>query len=1327
MPDKTAPTTPRPAGRRNGTRARLERAEAGLRASEQQLQQILDNTTSALVFAKDLDGRYLFVNRAFERLAGRPQGEIVGRLTEEIFPPAIARRLRENDREVLAAGRAIELEEEVVFGGERRIMLASKFPLFDAEGRPYAVCGTASDITGRKRTEEALTRAALAVSGAGGARVFEQLALQLAEILGVGAVVIAVFVDAARRRMQTLASCLDGRLLPAIEYDVATSPCAGVVGRDFRFVASGVHHEFRAGTVFSDRGFDSYAAYSLADGAGVQLGLMAVMDRRPLGNRGLTEAMLKIFAVRASAEIERSRTEAALRVSEASYRSIFEANEDAVFVHDWDTGAILDVSPKASELYGYSREELLAIRVGDVSSNEPPFTEEAASRYIQQAKVHGAPLRFPWHARHRDGHLMWHEVTLKRAEIAGEPRILAFVRDVTERRRAEEAVRASEEQYRAVFNASADALVLWNSELKRIDVNPAYERIYGFSRDEVLDTNYPAHLPQEYVERRRELVRRTLAGEPCQAELDAVRKDGQHIQVEVRTIPIRHLGEPHVLAIVRDITERKRAEGLLRASEEQYRGIFNASVDGLLLWDADHRVVDVNDAFLAMHRYARDDLVGQTRPVFIPADLQDQCTALLPEVLAGKPCHIEIRSRRKDGSEFDVEIHGVPMQYRGQPHVLIVLRDISQRKHDEQAKRDSEERYRLLFETESDAIVLVDAETMRLVDANRAAESLWGYSRPELLALRVDDLSAEPDRSRASIQSPEGRVHIPLRLHRRRDGTVFPVEITANRLMLDGRRTVVAAVRDITERQRSEEQLRASEEQYRSMFNATADALVLRDADFRIVDVNTTYERMSGYRRDEVLGVNRILANPPEFGEQIRGLHERALAGESVLIESILVRKDGLRQEVELRGVPVQHRGKPHVLWLGRDITARKRAEDERRELEAQLRQAQKMEAIGHLTGGIAHDFNNILTSIMGYIALAGDRESAQADEKLAGYLERAHASSERARDLIQQMLTFSRGRRGDPRPVALAPLVREATKLVRSMMPASIELATDIAREVPRVMLDPVHADQVLLNLCINARDAMEGHGTVSVGLRRIDIGGAVCASCRKRVAGSFVELAVADTGPGIPPEVVERMFEPFFTTKEVGKGSGMGLATVHGIVHEHGGHLLVNTAPGRGATFCVLLPALAPEGRSAGPGESRARGRAAQPRLAGRILVVDDEAAVGEFMRELLESWGLQVTLVAASVEAREIFERDPDSFDLVITDQTMPRMTGLQLARELCALRAEVPVVLYTGYADPGVEDQARAVGIVALLRKPVEPAALRATLEAHLPPETSAAHG
>ncbi len=1406
------------------------------------LQQLLDNSTTVRVFAKDLEGRYLFVNRAFEQHVGRPAAEIVGLTPGDIAPAEIAAGLRANDRRVIETGTPLEIEETNVIRGERRTLLANKFPLLGADGRPYAVCGISVDITERKRNEEALRRAALAVSTAAGPEVFDTLVRQLAEILGVGAAMITVFFDARRTHMRSVAACLDGRPLEPFEYKVAASPCAGMVGQEFRYVRDGVRPEFAARSLFARLEFDSYAAYTLTASTGEQLGLIVVMDRRPLVDRALTEAMLKIFAVRAAAELERARADEALRASEASYRAIFEANEDAIFVHDWDTGRILDVSPKAAELYGHSREALRNLGVGDVSANVPPYTEQDAMRLIQQAKLRAAPVRFEWHARHKDGHLMWHEVTLKRATIAGEPRILAFTRDVTERKRAEEAmraseeqyraifnasadaltlrdadfrvvdvnpallamtgftreevigstrmlftppeeqdaartlferelcgdatqyemeavrkdgtrfavevrgvplqyrgrphvfviarditerkraeeaVRASEEQYRAVFNASADALVLWNSELRRIDVNPAYEQLYGYSREEVLDSDYPAHLPVEYVERRRDLVRRTLAGEPCQVELEALRKNGERFQIEVRTIPIQHRGEPHVLAIVRDITERKRAEEALKSSEEQYRAIFNASVDGLLLWDADHRIVDANEAFLSLHGYRREELIGAPRPVFIPPELERECAVLLPKVLAGTPCRLEARTRRKDGTTFDVEIHGVPMQYQGRPHVLIIVRDITEAKRAEERLRASEHRYRLLFEMESDAILVVDAETLRLLDANRAAESLWGYARAELLAMTAADLSADPEQTRSSIQSPEGRVHIPLRYHRRRDGTVFPIEITSNRLWLDGRKIVISTIRDITERKRAEDALRVSEEQYRAIFDASADALVLRDADFRIVDVNPAYESMSGYRREEVIGADRVIANPPEVDGMVKALHAQALTGAPIQLETVMVTKGGRSAEIELRGVPIRHRGQPHVLYIGRDITARKRAEAERLALEAQLRQAQKMEAIGQLTGGIAHDFNNILTSIIGYVTLAAEREAAAADPKVAGYLDQATRSCRRARDLIQQMLTFSRGQRGERRPVDLRRLVAESARLLHSSMPATLDLELSTGGDVPPVSIDRVQAEQVLLNLCINARDALEGQGKVRIDVRRANHA-AVCASCRSAIDGEFVELAVSDDGPGIAPALAERIFEPFFSTKEVGKGSGMGLAMVHGIVHDHGGHLVLDTRPGAGATFRVLLPVLHADGADAEHETLTGFAPPARQRgLRGRVLLVDDEEMVRGFMRELLEGWGLQVEVARDGAEARALFERAPERYDVVITDQTMPRQTGVELARGLLARRAGLPIVLYSGYADALTESQVQDAGIRALVRKPIEPAALRTLLETLLP--------
>ncbi|MFN0305485.1 MAG: ATP-binding protein, partial [Burkholderiales bacterium] len=296
----------------------------------------------------------------------------------------------------------------------------------------------------------------------------------------------------------------------------------------------------------------------------------------------------------------------------------------------------------------------------------------------------------------------------------------------------------------------------------------------------------------------------------------------------------------------------------------------------------------------------------------------------------------------------------------------------------------------------------------------------------------------------------------------------------------------------------------------------------------------------------------------------------------------------------------------------------------------------------------------------------------------------------------------------------------RESMQLLRSTLPSTLVLTVSHEEDVPPAMIDPVQVEQVLLNLCINARDAIGAQGTVAIGVRSVTLHGVVCNGCRKPIDGEFVELSARDNGHGIKPEVMERIFEPFFTTKEVGKGTGMGLATVHGIAHEHGGHVLVDSAPGQGATFRVLLPPLADHPGNAAPAEPRstehARPRAA---LSGNVLLVDDEEMVLEFMRDLLEGWGLRVTALSDSVAAHQLLANETNEFDLLITDQTMPQMTGLDLARALKASRRALPVILYTGYADGLSDAQARVAGLAGVLRKPVMPRDLLALLHAHLP--------
>ena len=512
------------------------------------------------------------------------------------------------------------------------------------------------------------------------------------------------------------------------------------------------------------------------------------------------------------------------------------------------------------------------------------------------------------------------------------------------------------------------------------------------------------------------------------------------------------------------------------------------------------------------------------------------------------------------------------------------------------------------------------------------------------------------------------------------------------------------------ERLAAEEALRGSEERYHTIFNSSVDGVALCTPDGRVMEANPAFCKLHGYTREELLAAESFQFVHPDSLTHCWSFFVAASSGQTLQAEARAQRKDGSLFEAEVHGVPVHYGNAPHLMLIMRDITDRKQAESERAQLEAQLRQAQKMEAIGHLAGGIAHDFNNILTSLMGYVAMTSEALQERGDSQLTRYLDRAAQSGQRARDLIQQLLTFSRGKRGEARPLFLAPLIGEAVDLLAASLPASIQMRTEIEGNLPPALLDPVQVEQVLLNLCINAADAMHERGTLRIALRRLPIDEAVCTACRKDVSGSYVELAVSDEGSGIAPDVMERMFEPFFTTKDVGKGSGMGLATVHGIVHEYGGHIIVDSVPGVGTTFHILLPALKnAEVVAEKPGLAADR-HLRRPRLEGRVMVVDDERAVADFMNDLLANWGFAVTAFNNPVAARDAFARQPNDVDLVLLDQTMPGLTGLELAQDMLLHRPELPVVLYTGYREAIDDAAASKVGVRAVVRKPIDVDAL-----------------
>lgn len=401
------------------------------------------------------------------------------------------------------------------------------------------------------------------------------------------------------------------------------------------------------------------------------------------------------------------------------------------------------------------------------------------------------------------------------------------------------------------------------------------------------------------------------------------------------------------------------------------------------------------------------------------------------------------------------------------------------------------------------------------------------------------------------------------------------------------------------------------------------------------------------------------------------------------------------------------------------EIRLVKEQESERLELEFQLRQAQKMEAIGQLTGGIAHDFNNLLTSVLGNAELALEIAHQQANRLLQKYLTNLLHSGQRARDLISQMLVFSRGQRGEFKISELNQVVYEAVKLMQLSLPSSVVIHTHIEDHDSLVKHDVLQIEQVLMNLCMNAHDAVDGVGSINISLSKKQFSDEICSACSHRFKGDYVALSITDNGCGIEQSVIERMFEPFYSTKEVGKGSGMGLSMAHGIIHEHHGHILVKSSQGQGTAITLVLPIAPQQATASTQNKHKPAYTSRIQKLQGSVLLVDDEPLVTEFMQDLMQSRGLDVTATTSSRNALELFKNNPGDYNLIITDQTMPDMTGMQLAQQLLKIQSGLNIILYTGHSEKLSELQVRQQGIKAYLKKPVDSKALLETIQQLLP--------
>ena len=505
------------------------------------------------------------------------------------------------------------------------------------------------------------------------------------------------------------------------------------------------------------------------------------------------------------------------------------------------------------------------------------------------------------------------------------------------------------------------------------------------------------------------------------------------------------------------------------------------------------------------------------------------------------------------------------------------------------------------------------------------------------------------------------------------------------------------ANRMVQERNKAEVALRESEKNYRELVQSANSIIMRMDTEGRVIFFNTYAQNFFGYREEDIIGKNVVGTIVPErditgfdLAVMIKdiGVHpERYVSNEN---ENIRRNGERVRLTWMNKAIYDESGSVSEILCVGIDVT-------EKWQLEKRLAQAQKMEAIGTLAGGIAHDFNNILSAIIGYTELSLiDIPNGSA---LQNNLQQVLKAGGRAKELVRQILAFSRQRESELVPVKISLIVNEALKLLRATLPATIKIRHNIKSHLS-VLTDPTNIHQILMNLCTNASFAMQAEGGVlEVSLNDADLDADFARQHPDVKPGKFIRLMVKDTGCGMTPEATERIFDPFFTTKKVGEGTGMGLSVVHGIIKSHGGTIIVESSPGKGSAFSVFLPAIATEAAD--------QANQAQLVITGneRILFVDDEDFQADIGKRMLERLGYRVTTRTKSLEALDLFRQTPDGFDLVITDMTMPDMTGDVLARKLISIRPDIPIIVCTGYSERINPDIVKEIGIKEMALKPV----------------------
>jgi PAS domain S-box-containing protein len=672
-------------------------------------------------------------------------------------------------------------------------------------------------------------------------------------------------------------------------------------------------------------------------------------------------------------------------------------------------------------------------------------------------------------------------------------------------------------------------------------------------------------------------------------------------------------------------------------------------------------------------------------------------------IASGVELPYEHLALRKDGSAFSVEARAKSVPSDGHKIRVTAIRDITERKRTEEFLTASEQKYRTVFESANDAMFIFDPLSEIILEANSKACETYGFAPEEFVGLSLRSITMDAVRGEDEIHRilEAGSMKDYETVHLKNGGVAAHFIVNSSVIDYKGDKAILSISRDITERKRADEILRLQS----AAIQSAANAIVITDRTGAITFVNSAFTRITGYSPEEALGKNpRILKS----GEQTSAFYENMWGtineGKVWRGEVVNKRKDGSFYSEEMTITPVRNeQGEiTHFIAIKNDLSDRK-------ELQEQLIQAQKMEGIGTLAGGIAHDFNNILGIILGHLALM--TRSDNDPSTLSTSADTITKAVQRGASLVRQILTFARKTDVSRKPVDVNALVVELTKMLQQTFPKTIEIVRDLESAIPIISVDHTQLEQAILNLCINARDAMEGGNGTKLGNGTLTIrtgtvsGRQLRARFEDAVASEYVTISVTDTGTGIDPETKRKIFEPFFTTKDAGKGTGLGLAVVYGVLKAHQGFIEVESEVGRGTTFTLYFPSSVGLVGSEATVEVENR---ADPRGSETILVIEDEITLRKLMTKILEAYGYRVLTAGDGIEALEQFEAHRKEIALVLSDMDLPKLDGSEVFSLMRLHDPSVKVILVSGYLEPQFKAELLKSGAKGFVQKPYTPA-------------------